>query len=139
MAKPNTITADASLAQARKSAPYFKKLLKGMHMGGASSFLREADYKGRHITIKTTYQVTIDGKPFDGVLGVSNAGTVHYHGMPNTGFASALDLIKAVIDVFPEEFAKGSRRGGGGMHMPGMDMKKSSVRKKAARKHSTRK
>jgi hypothetical protein len=129
------ITSDASAAQAKKSAPYFKKLLTGMHMGAATSSLREADYKGHHITIKTTYQITIDGKLFKGALGVSNAGTVHYHGMPNTGFASALDLVKAVIDAFPDEYAKGSG-GGGGMDMPGMNMKKSGGRKKPHKKHS---
>ncbi len=136
MATPDKITADASAAQAKKSAPYFKKLLTGMHMGAATSSLREADYKGHHITIKTTYQITIDGKLFKGALGVSNTGTVHYHGMPNTAFASALDLIKAVIDVFPDEFGKGSSGGG---HMPGMVMKMSGSRKRAVKKSAARK
>ena len=138
MATPGEIGADAGAAQATKNAAYFKRLLQGMHMGGGMSSMREADYKGHHITIKTTYQVKIDGKPFEGELGVSNVGSVHYHGMPNTSFGSALDLIKSVIDVFPDEFAKGS---GGGMHMPGMDMgisrrrrKGTSKKKSAARK-----
>jgi hypothetical protein len=127
---PGEITADASAAQARKNAGYFKKLLQGMHMGGAGmGSMREADYNGHHITIKTTYQIKIDGKPFMGVLGVSNAGTVHYHGMPTASFASALDLIKSVIDTFPDEFAAGS---GGGM--PGMPMKPMKKMKKM--KHS---
>jgi hypothetical protein len=84
--------------------------------------MREAHYKGHHITIKTTYEITIDGKPFMGTLEVSNAGTVQYHGMPTAGFASALDLVKSVIDVFPDEFAAGSGGPMEGMDMEGMDM-----------------
>ena len=110
MAPRGEITADAGLAQAKKNEEYFKKLLKGMHMGGMAS-MREIGYKGHHISIQTTYKIEIDGKPFKGELGVSNAGTVHYHGMPNTGFDSAVELIECVIDTFPEEFGKGA--GGG--------------------------
>jgi hypothetical protein len=106
------ITADASLAQAKKSAPYFKKLLTGMHthmhMGSGMDSVREAEHRGHQIRVETTYKITIDGKPFDAALGVTNGGSVHYHGMPNVGFASALDLVKAVIDAFPDEFAKGA-------------------------------
>ena len=133
MATSGEITADASAAQAKKNAAYFKKLLQGMHMGHGISSLREADYKGHHITIKTSYDIKIDGKPFKGVLGVSNAGTVHYHGMPNLSFASALDLVKSVIDVFPDEFAAGSD---GGMHMPGMGMKMRGRRTGAVKRKS---
>ena len=154
MATSGYISVDASAAQAKKNAGYFKKLLQGMQtqmqMGSSGmGSVREADHHGHHITIKTTYQITIDGKPFKGMLGVTNAGTVHYHGMPSAGFASALELIKSVIDVFPEEFPAGS---GGETDMPGMDMtgmsgmsgmamkgmrggrKKSSARRKPARR-----
>ena len=105
------ISADASLATAQQNAAYFKKLLTGMTHGHDS--VREIDYKGHHVVVKTTYDVTIDGKPFQADLGVTNGGDVHYHGMPNVAFASALDLVKAVIDTFPNEFGKG--KGGGGV------------------------
>ena len=107
------ISADASLATAQQNAAYFKKLLTGMAHGHDS--VREIDYKGHHVVVKTTYDVTIDGKPFQADLGVTNGGDVHYHGMPNVAFASALDLVKAVIDTFPNEFGKG-KGGGGGDH-----------------------
>ena len=105
--------------------------MDGSHMAP----MREADYNGHHITIKTTYEIKIDGKPFMGTLDVSNAGTVHYHGMPTAGFASALDLVKSVIDVFPDEFAAGS-----GGPMEGMDMKRmgGSRKKPEARRKSAR-
>ena len=140
MAAPGEITADASATQAKKNAAHFKKLLTGMRMDAGTSSVREADYKGHHITIKTTYEITIDGKLFHGALSVTHGGTVHYHGMPNAGFKSALDLMKAVIDAFPDEYAAG---GGGmdmpGMQMPGMRMKKSSGRKLAVKKPAARK
>ena len=146
MTTPGEITADASATQAKKNAGHFKKLLQGMHMsGGSMDSMREADYNGHHITIKTTYQIKIDGKPFTGELGVTNAGMVHYHGMPAAGFASALDLVKTVIDTFPDEFAAGS---GGGMTNMNMNMnmknrtvgrrKTTAKRKPAARKSARR-
>jgi hypothetical protein len=76
-----------------------------------------------------------------GELGVTNAGMVHYHGMPAAGFASALDLVKSVIDTFPDEFAAGSA---GGMTNMNMNMKKlvpgrqktTAKRKPVARKYA---
>ena len=134
---PGPITADASAAQARKNAPYFKKLLAGMHMTGGMGSVREADYKGHHITVTTMYRVKIDGKPFNAILGVSNSGLVHYHGMPNAGFASAIDLLKSVIDTFPDEFSARSLTGPGAMG--GMTMtNKKGVRSKAAAKKTMR-
>ena len=103
-----TISADASLAQAKKNEAYFKKLLTAMPMHDGMSSVREADYKGHHIVIETSYKITIDGTRFEGVLGVTDAGDVHYHGMPNVGFASAIDLVKAVIDTFPGDFSGGT-------------------------------
>jgi hypothetical protein len=107
------ITADASLAQAQKNEAYFKRLLTGTHAHDMGE-LREAEHKGHHIVIETTYTITIDGKPFRAPLGVTNDGSVHYHGMPNVGFDSAIDLVKAVIDTFPGEFAAAGGHGGHG-------------------------
>jgi hypothetical protein len=133
---PGRITADASAAQAKKNGPYFRKLLAGMRMTGGMGSVREADYKGHHITVTTVYRVKIDGKPFNAILGVSNSGLVHYHGMPNAGFASAIDLVKSVIDTFPDEFPARSQTGSGAMD--GMTMTKKDVRSKAAVKKPVR-
>jgi hypothetical protein len=101
------ILADAGEEQAKKSSPIFKKLMQGsghaMSHGGDDS-MREDIYKGHRITVMTTYQIRIDGKLFKGQLGVSNAGDVHYHGIPNVGFTSAMDLVRSVIDTFPDDF-----------------------------------
>src|SRR5688500_14311108 len=107
--KGEAVEADTTLEQARRSSPLFKRLLLSQHdsLGhDHGSSLREDHHKGHHIVIKTTYEVTIDGKKFAPPLGVSNAGIVEYHGMPNIGFPSAVDLIKCIIDQFPEDFAR---------------------------------
>lgn len=122
--KTGEITADASLAQAQKNAEYFKHLLTDMHAHGDMDSVREADHKGHHIVITTTYKITIDGKPFTAALGVANDGSVHYHGMPNVGFDSAIELMKAVIDTFVDDFSAGGGHGddhGGGGHEHGGD------------------
>jgi hypothetical protein len=65
---------------------------------------REATYYGHHIVIRTTYHIEVDGMPIEGHLGVTNDGQVHYHAVPNLSFASAVDLVKQLIDTFPEDF-----------------------------------
>ena len=37
-------------------------------------------------------------------LGVGNDGNVHYHGLPNYSEASAIDLMRRVIDAFPDDY-----------------------------------
>jgi hypothetical protein len=39
-----------------------------------------------------------------GHMGVTNDGNVHYHPVPNLSFASAIDLVKELIDIFPDDF-----------------------------------
>jgi hypothetical protein len=129
---PNTevITADSSAEQARKSSPIFKKLMRARHSASMhhDDNMREDDYKGHHIMVMTTYQVKIDGKVFEGELAVTNDGHVHYHGIPNIGFTSALDLVKTVIDAFPDEFPAKGGSGGMATRTP------APARKKAAKK-----
>jgi hypothetical protein len=99
------VLADASLTQARKNSMLFRQLMRGGHVAHQpGDSIREADHKGHHIVIRTKYEVSIDGKLFRGNLSVANSGNVHYHAIPNVGFASAIDLVKCVIDVFPDEF-----------------------------------
>ena len=142
LSKTGEITADASLQQAQKSAEYFRNLLTEEHAHGGTDSVREADYKGHHIVITTTYAITIDGKPFAAGLGVSNDGSVHYHGMPNVGFDSAVDLMKAVIDSFAGDFSGGGDHGGdhghgghehGGEHAHGVKVARARSPKKTAR------
>jgi hypothetical protein len=103
MPKPGEITADASLAQAKKTSAAFKSLVQNPH-GHHGDSVREDYYKGHRIVIRTKYEIEIDGHPFPGNLDVSNSGTVQYHGIPNVSSNSAVDLIRSVIDAFPDDF-----------------------------------
>src|SRR5437660_8252497 len=99
---PQSITAyvKSNAARARKA--------QQMHHG-ESEVTREADYKGHHIVVRTKYEVEIDGKPLMGHMGVNDSGSVHYHPIPNMSFASALDMVKKIIDVFPDDFSGGPK------------------------------
>ena len=142
MARRGEITADASLEQAKKSSPVFKSLLRDTH-GHHGASVRQDDYKGHHIVIKTTYEIEIDGHPFQGALDVSNAGTVHYHAIPNVSSDSAVALIRSVIDAFPDDFAAAPGGHGGGhghVHgrVAGRAASKGQARKASPRKQENR-
>ncbi len=68
--------------------------------------VREDTYHGHHIVIRTSYRIEVDGRSIEGHLGVTNDGQVHYHAIPNLSFASAVDLVKLLIDTFPDEFSR---------------------------------
>ena len=121
-------------------AGYVKKNLRmvktaAMHRHPGEDSVREADHKGHHIVIRTTYEITVDGKPVTGHMGVDNEGQVHYHPVPNASFASAVDLVKHLIDTFPEDFAAGSKPAPAphqdhDHEMPGMKGMKTKKRRK---------
>ena len=72
--------------------------------GSGMETVRESSYRGHHIVIRTTYRIEVDGRAIVGHIGVTNDGQVHYHPIPNLGFASAVDLVKQLIDTFPDDF-----------------------------------
>jgi hypothetical protein len=43
---------------------------------GESVVIREADYQGHHIVVRTTYEVEVDGKLLMGHMGVTDNGSV---------------------------------------------------------------
>lgn len=97
----------------------------GGHAGPLVS-IREAEHKGHRITIRTEYTIEVDGEPLQGHFSVGTDGNVHYHSLPNYEFASAVDLVKKLIDAFPRDFKdkkkkttkrkKTTSRGGGHHH-----------------------
>jgi hypothetical protein len=89
-------------AYVKKNAAKVKKVLHHRHK--ISETVREDEYKGHHIVVRTTYEIQVDGVPVTGHLGVTNDGQVHYHPVPNVSFPSAIDLVKQLIDVFPDDF-----------------------------------
>jgi hypothetical protein len=72
---------------------------------GPVTVVREDDYRGHHVVITTTYEITVDGAPVPVHIGISNDGTAHAHGLPAYEFASLVDVIRALIDFFPDEFS----------------------------------
>ncbi len=72
--------------------------------GGGMQSIRETDYRGHSVVIRTTYSIEVDGVPLEGHMEVNNEGRVHYHAIPNYSFASAVDLVKQLIDAFPDDF-----------------------------------
>lgn len=65
--------------------------------------VRTADHEGHTISIETTYRILIDGEEFADPIHVQDDGSVHYHGLPNYSTASAVDLMKLVVDNMTTE------------------------------------
>jgi hypothetical protein len=74
------------------------------HGSGDLSSMRYASYKGHQIAVRTTYEITVDGRPFAIHVTVDNSGRVHYHGLPTRDFPSLISLVQKAIDMFPEDF-----------------------------------
>jgi hypothetical protein len=74
------------------------------HGSGDFSSMRYASYKGHQITVRTTYEITVDDRPFAIHVTVDNNGRVHYHGLPTRDFPSLIGLVQKAIDMFPEDF-----------------------------------
>lgn len=77
---------------------------EGHAHGGETASVRTAEHNGHRITLTTTYRVEVNGRVLDIPLMVDDAGVVHCHSLPNYQFDSALEMIKAAIDLFPDEF-----------------------------------
>ena len=88
--------------------------------------VREAEYQGHRIVVRTRYEIEVDGKRVTGHVGVTNDGNVHYHAVPNLSFPSAVEMVEKLIDIFPEDFDK---KGRGGTH--GAGRKTASVKENA--------
>jgi hypothetical protein len=101
---------EALVERVAELGPQLQPPEQGHHHGHgmATETTREASYRGHHIVIRTTYQIEVDGMPIQGHMGVTNDGQVHYHAVPNLGFASAVDLVKQLIDTFPDDFEAGT-------------------------------
>jgi hypothetical protein len=111
-------------ADPRTFSRYFqanwRKDKRAVHQHEVSPDTTRTDrYKGHLITIRTRYEIDIDGQPVKGHVDVGNDGMVQYHPLPNYSFMSAVDLVRTLIDTFPDDFklrptqrAKAKRRTG---------------------------
>lgn len=73
---------------------------------GSIETLREDEYEGHRITIKTTYTIEVDGKVLQAPLALDNDGNLHCHSLPNYQFSSAINMVKTLIDNFPDDFKR---------------------------------
>jgi hypothetical protein len=107
-AKSEAIPTPESIARYVKQNA--RKALKSpammMHHEGGQEIVREDDYKGHHVLVKTMYHITVDGQEVTGHIMLTNEGQVQYHGLPNHSFDSTIELVRALIDNFPEDFEK---------------------------------
>src|SRR5437660_3004741 len=107
-AKPEIVPTPQSIAKYVKQNVQKARPSMMMHHEGPQEIIREDDYKGHHIVVRTTYGIRVDGREVTGHIILSNAGQVQYHGLPNYSFDSAIGLARALIDNFPEDFEKGN-------------------------------
>jgi hypothetical protein len=104
-------------AKAKKSSA-----MMAMHHEGGQEIVRQDDYKGHHIVVRTVYHITIDGQEVTGHIMLTNDGQVQYHGLPNRSFDSTVQLARTLIDNFPEDFEKASKASDTPRSMAGMKM-----------------
>lgn len=76
--------------------------------GGTAEVMREDDYKGHHIVVRTTYRFEVDGHTVDVPIMLDDDGNVHCHSLPNYQFRSAIALVRELIDTFPDDFPEPS-------------------------------
>ena len=74
------------------------------HHPAAMDDVRQAEYRGHRIEVRTSYAITVDGRPFDIHVVVDNDGRVFYHGLPTRDFPSVIGLVEKAIDQFPDDF-----------------------------------
>lgn len=62
-----------------------------MHHPAHQESVRTTTHRGHEIVVRTRYSITVDGRPFDVRPSATNAGLVHYHGLPTQSFESVMD------------------------------------------------
>lgn len=67
--------------------------------------VRQLKHKGHDVKIITTYRIEVDGKPAGMHLSVDADGQVYTHATPFVTYASAVDLMKEVMDAYPDAFS----------------------------------
>jgi hypothetical protein len=78
----------------------------GEHGGHDATSVRELTHNGHNIKIITTYRVEVDGKPANLHLSVDEDGQVYTHATPFVTYGSAVDLMKQVMDAYPDAFSE---------------------------------
>jgi len=67
--------------------------------------VREFTHNGHVVRVITTYRVEVDGQPIQTHLSADEDGQVFTHATPFVTYASAVDLMRAVLDAYPDAFS----------------------------------
>ena len=110
MDKPPSKSGPDLIAQSYKRLKAGKPVTAGHagHDKGPFWAVREIEYNGHRIAIRTQYEIRVDDKPLGGHIYVDNTSKVSTHALPNYSFSSAIDLVKKMVDAFPDNFTKES-------------------------------
>ncbi len=71
-------------------------------MHRALTSVRSFTHKGHKVQITTTYEIQIDGRSVQFHAFVDNDGRVLCHSTPYESFSSTSDLVKQLMDRFPQ-------------------------------------
>ena len=85
----------------------FPEYVEDRGMSHELSSVRTAEHRGRKIEIKTTYEIKVDGRPVYVHAIVGDDGRLLCHSTPYVRYQSAIELVKTLLDRFPEAFAEG--------------------------------
>lgn len=97
-------SANSQIRQAMVKSNVLDAAGAGVDVHGHPASVRKAEHRGNLIELKTSYEISINGEPLNVHIGVLNDGKVHCHSIPNYSSASGIDLIKAIIDAFPDDY-----------------------------------
>jgi hypothetical protein len=67
-------------------------------------------YDGHRIEIRSTYTIEVDGVAVTAQMHVDNDGNVVCHAIPVYRSASMIDVVRRLIEVFPDDFPKPSAK-----------------------------
>ncbi len=67
--------------------------------------VRTFAHAGHQVKITTTYRIEVDGVPVQLHALVDDQGRLVSHSTPFVSYGSATDMVRALIDRFPESFA----------------------------------
>lgn len=85
--------------------------LEGHDPNHPPSIVREFEHRDHLVRIETHHVITIDGQPFIAHIQLDEDGQAGTHALPYESFASLTDLIRRLIDVYPDDFKAGGSHG----------------------------
>jgi hypothetical protein len=102
----------AEPVQPRWIAEQFPAYVGEPDMAGELSSVRGFDFRGHDVRITTTYRVEIDGHPVHLHALVDDQGNLLCHTFPYRRYRSAVELVRELLERFPEFYLDQAGHGG---------------------------